>query len=434
MKLDKTTVKRILFILCSVVLFTYFLFNFGKVLALGKWVLRLLTPFIIGFGVAFIVNVPMKGFEGVLFKNEKSKLYRFKRPVCILLSLLCIAAVLTFVITRIVPEVSTTINSIGDKFPDFMTRIKDWALGLSSDYPKIKEQIMKTEVNWDKVIESLLGVFKSGSSSILSSTFTFASSLVGVLVDIGVGLFFGIYILAQKETLEKQTKALLYASVKEKVADKIIRACAMADQTFTNFVSGQCLEACILGVMFFITMSVFSIPYALTVSITIAVTALIPVFGSFVGCGLGAFLILVDEPEKVILFLIVFIVLQQIEGNLIYPHVVGGSVGLPSIWVLVAVIIGGDLMGILGMLVFVPLMSVVYALTKEFVTTKIAEKNIDRNKYAEKCVIVDTIRNQGKPKKRKRKNTIADEEDEVTRSGETASSGERFAKDESSTE
>jgi predicted PurR-regulated permease PerM len=196
--------------------------------------------------------------------------------------------------------------------------------------------------------------------------------------------------LAQKENLEKQCKGLLYAFVKEKTADRIIRACGMADQTFSNFITGQCLEACILGFMFFIAMHIFSIPYALTISVTIAVTALIPVFGAFVGCGVGAFLILVEDPKKVIVFLILFIVLQQIEGNLIYPHVVGGSVGLPSIWVLAAVVLGGNVMGVIGMLVFVPLFSVIYALLKEFVLVRLKERNIPWSKYGEKMPITGT--------------------------------------------
>jgi predicted PurR-regulated permease PerM len=281
----------------------------------------------------------------------------------------------------LVPEISATINTIGDKFPDSMNSIKNWAIKITADYPEIVNKITNIDIDWENATADIIDIIRNGSGSLLSSTFSFATSVVSGVIDFVVGLFFAIYILAQKENLERQSKGLAYAILKEKTADRIIKTCAMADQTFSNFITGQCLEACILGFMFFVSMHILSIPFALTISVTIAVTALIPVFGSFVGCAVGAFLILVDDPKKVIVFLILFVVLQQIEGNLIYPHVVGGSVGLPSIWVLVAVSLGGSLMGILGMLVFVPLFSVIYALVKEFVIVRLKEKHISRDKY-----------------------------------------------------
>jgi predicted PurR-regulated permease PerM len=332
----------------------------------------------------------MKGFENVLFKNETGRFYKYRRPVCIVLSLLCVVAIVTFVITMLVPEISATINSIGEKFPETVDSIKKWAISLTGDYPGLVERITDINVDWDNITGDVIAMVKNGGGSLLSSTFSIASSVVSGVIDFVVGIFFAIYILAQKENLEKQCKGLLYSFVKEKTADRIIRACGMADQTFSNFITGQCLEACILGFMFFIAMNIFSIPYALTISVTIAVTALIPVFGAFVGCGVGAFLILVEDPKKVIVFLILFIVLQQIEGNLIYPHVVGGSVGLPSIWVLAAVVLGGNVMGVIGMLVFVPLFSVIYALLKEFVLVRLKERNIPWSKYGEKMSITDT--------------------------------------------
>lgn len=381
MDLNKQNIKKIMLMACGIILFAFIIFNFGKVLAVWKWILSLLMPFFIGFAIAFIVNVPMKSFEGVLFKNKKSRLYRFKRPVCIVLSFICIGIIITFVITMLVPEISATINTIGDKFPDSMNSIKNWAIKITADYPEIVNKITNIDIDWENATADIIDIIRNGSGSLLSSTFSFATSVVSGVIDFVVGLFFAIYILAQKENLERQSKGLAYAILKEKTADRIIKTCAMADQTFSNFITGQCLEACILGFMFFVSMHILSIPFALTISVTIAVTALIPVFGSFVGCAVGAFLILVDDPKKVIVFLILFVVLQQIEGNLIYPHVVGGSVGLPSIWVLVAVSLGGSLMGILGMLVFVPLFSVIYALVKEFVIVRLKEKHISRDKY-----------------------------------------------------
>ena len=402
LELNNSNMKKLIKLIIITVLVVFCVFRFDKIYACGTWIIGLLMPFVIGFAIAFILNVPMKGFENLLFRNEKSRWYRFRRPVCMVLSLICVVLVIAFVITMLIPEVSRTITAIGQQFPSTMEAIKNWAVNLTAGYPDIVDRIMEIDIAWDKVSESAINLIKNGSGSLLSSTFNFATSVVSGIIDFVVGLFFAIYILAQKENLKRQTKGLIYALFKEKTADKIIKTCVMADETFANFITGQCLEACILGLMFFVSMSVLSIPYALTVSVTIVVTALIPVFGAFIGCGVGAFLILVDDPKKVLVFLILFIILQQIEGNLIYPHVVGGSVGLPSIWVLVAVIIGGDLMGILGMLIFVPLSSVLYALVKEFVLMRLREKGVAWEKYGEPYASSDDDWRE-KPRKRQQR-------------------------------
>lgn len=387
MKWNRNDVIRIICILCAVVLFAYLLFNFDKVSKGVSWLIGILMPFIIGFAVAFAVNVPMKGLEKVLFKNESGRLYRFKRPVCMILSFACIIAVLTFAFTMIIPEMSRTITAFAEKLPDAMDNIQKQAVKILKNQPELVKRIKSIDINWDALMSNVVDIVKNGGGSVLSSTFSIASSVVGALVDIVVGLFFACYILAQKENLEKQVKGILYAVFKEKSADRFIQTCVLADKTFSNFISGQCLEACILGLMFFITMTVFRIPYALTVSILIAVFALVPVFGAFVGCFVGTVMILVESPKQALIFLIIFIVIQQIEGNLIYPHVVGGSVGLPSIWVLVAVMLGGDLMGVLGMLIFVPLFSVLYALSEEYVVNALKKKGVPWKKYNQPCEI-----------------------------------------------
>ena len=293
MELNNSNMKKLIKLIIITVLVVFCVFRFDKIYACGTWIIGLLMPFVIGFAIAFILNVPMKGFENLLFRNEKSRWYRFRRLVCMVLSIICVVLVIAFVITMLIPEVSRTITAIGQQFPSTMEAIKNWAVNLTAGYPDIVDRIMEIDIAWDKVSESAINLIKNGSGSLLSSTFNFATSVVSGIIDFVVGLFFAIYILAQKENLKRQTKGLIYALFKEKTADKIIKTCVMADETFANFITGQCLEACILGLMFFVSMSVLSIPYALTVSVTIVVTALIPVFGAFIGCGVGAFLILV---------------------------------------------------------------------------------------------------------------------------------------------
>lgn len=211
---------------------------------------------------------------------------------------------------------------------------------------------------------------------ILDSTFSVAKNIVSSVATFFIAFVFACYILLQKEKLSVQVRKILYAYLPEKKVGTVLAVCSLAYKTFSNFLTGQCVEALILGLMFFVTMSVIRLPYALLVGILIAFTALIPIFGAFIGCVVGAFLILMVAPVKALIFVVMFLVLQQIEGNLIYPKVVGNSVGLPSIWVLAAVSIGGSLMGVVGMLIFIPLVSVVYTLFRGDVYRRLAEKGI----------------------------------------------------------
>ena len=214
----------------------------------------------------------------------------------------------------------------------------------------------------------------------LNSTITAAVSIVSGVTTFGIALVFAIYILLQKETLSAQMKKLMRAFLPDQVTENILSVADLAYNTFSHFLTGQCLEAVILGTMFFITLSVLRLPYALLVGVLIAFTALIPIFGAFIGCVIGAFLMLMVKPLDALLFVAVFFILQQIEGNLIYPHVVGNSVGLPSIWVLVAVTIGGSAMGIAGMLIFIPLCSVLYSLLRGMVYARLEKKNQEQKK------------------------------------------------------
>ncbi len=216
----------------------------------------------------------------------------------------------------------------------------------------------------------MIDFMQNGLGSVVSSTVTVASTIIGGVVNVFVALVFSFYILAQKEKLGDQFRRILRAYCPQKVNNRVLEIASLAGKNFSSFITGQCMEAVILGVMFVITMTLFGFPYAVMVGVLIAFTALIPIVGAFIGCFVGAFLIMVDDPVKAVWFLVLFIILQQIEGNLIYPHVVGNSVGLPSIWVLAAVTVGGSLMGVVGMLIFIPILSTVYALIREDVNEK----------------------------------------------------------------
>ena len=232
------------------------------------------------------------------------------------------------------------------------------------------------KIDWDKVLNGIMSFFKNGAGSVLGSTFTVAKNIVSGVTTFVIAFVFACYILLQKERLNIQIRKVMYAYLKNEYVEKILDVCSLTYKTFSSFLTGQCVEAVILGAMFVVTMTVFRLPYALLVGVLIAFTALIPIFGAFIGCVVGAFLILMVAPMKAVIFVIMFLVLQQIEGNLIYPRVVGGSVGLPSIWVLAAVSIGGSLMGVVGMLVFIPIVSVIYTLLRNDVYGQLAKKGL----------------------------------------------------------
>lgn len=236
-------------------------------------------------------------------------------------------------------------------------------------------------IDWQKTIIDLISFLQNGAGNVLNTTFNVAASIFSGLVTGFLAIVFSFYLLLNKEKLGSQVKQILYACLKEEHADYLVRVGNMANRTFSNFLSGQCLEAVILGSLFFITMSILQFPYALMISVLIAFTALIPVFGAFIGCFIGAFLILLVNPIRAIWFVVLFLCLQQFEGNVIYPKVVGVSVGLPAIWVLVAVTLGGSMMGVVGMLIYIPAFSVAYSLIREAVKKRLQNKQIPREKY-----------------------------------------------------
>lgn len=340
--------------------------------------LHIFMPFLIGGCIAFLLNIPMRALECHLFSKIKNKyMIKFKRPVCIMLSIIFIIFILVVVVGTVAPQLTTTIAQLAEQIPVFFTQLTERVEDLFSNNPEIVaelEKLQSIELNWKEMVLNTVNFLKGGVGSVVNSTFSIASGIVNGFVSFFISFIFAIYILSQKEKLGSQVRSLLAAFLPEKQERQTLKVMALLNQNFSNFITGQCLEAVILGAMFFICMKLFQFPYALLVGVLIAFTALIPIVGAFIGCAVGTFLILIDSPIKALWFLILFLILQQIEGNLIYPHVVGNSVGLPSIWVLVAVSVGGSVMGITGMLIFIPLVSTVYTLLRECVHKRREEK------------------------------------------------------------
>lgn len=273
---------------------------------------------------------------------------------------------------------------------DFIPQIKIWIRDFFHDNREIMKLVDQVQFNPDQAIRWGISLLGNGAGNMMNTTVSAVGSVVSGLATFFIAFSFACYVLFQKEKLHVQVRKVLFAFLPKQKADAFLKVCSLTYRTFANFLTGQCLEAVILGCMFVVTLSILRMPYALLIGVLIAFTALIPIFGAFIGCAVGSFLIFMVSPKQAIIFIIVFLVLQQIEGNLIYPHVVGESVGLPSIWVLAAVTIGGNLMGIVGMLVFIPLLSVVYTIFRKVVCQRLKKRHIkqvtatDIEEYTEK--------------------------------------------------
>lgn len=371
MKLDKSTVLKITGILTFCILLYCALQNTAAVKGGISTVMSYLNPFIVGAAIAFIINVPMRFIERHLFPKAK-KLDKLRRPLALILALLAIAAIIVLVCIIVIPQIADTVSTLTVNIPQYMDNAKAYVNKILEKYPELQEEFQSYtgKINWQSVITSVTGWVSNG----VVSTINVAGSAISGIVSAVVGFVFAIYILLQKERLGRQVRMIAYSLLPEKAADKFFKISNMTSDTFSKFLSGQCLEACILGSMFAIVLAVFRMPYVALISVLIAFTALIPIVGAFIGCVIGAFLIFMISPVKAVWFVVIFLVLQQIEGNFIYPKVVGSSVGLPAIWVLAVVTVGGKLMGVIGMLVMIPLSSVLYAIFREFIYNKLKTK------------------------------------------------------------
>lgn len=381
MELNQENIRKIKEIILFTAVIIVCLWKYETVLDILFFLLNILTPFILGGAIAFVLNVPMNFVQRHLFKEERIRnrkvSQKLARPVSMVLVLIAVFGIVAIVMFILIPQLGETFANLGRSIQAFIPQLQEWAVRLFNDNKEIMDTVNNLEFDWNKIMDTGINFFKSGAGSVVDSTITAAKSIVSGLTTFFIAFVFAIYILLQKEKLGVQAKKVLFAFVRRGRAEATVEVLSLTYNTFSSFLTGQCVEAVILGSMFAVSMTILKLPYALLVGMLIAFTALIPIFGAFIGCGVGAFLIFMVDPMKALIFVVLFLVLQQIEGNLIYPHVVGNSVGLPSIWVLAAVSIGGSLMGVVGMLIFIPIVSVVYALFREIVYLKLKKNQID---------------------------------------------------------
>ena len=412
MQLNKQTFRKLLILVGFGVLLNFAVQHLDTLDGAFSWVFAIIEPFVLGGVLAFILNVPMRAVERFLFPPKKTSVIetvlikegelqdkagevirnsipgakkqppkrprfdidRIRRPVSMIVTLLLVAAVVALVFGIVLPELVRTGTNLVVSLPDYFDTAYLWVNKTLEDNPTLLAYVndLVSQLDWEALSSRMLDFLQE--SELIQNIFGTASSLVGGVVTAFIGIVFAFYLLTRKEQLARQCKMILTAFLPVGVVKRVIRVASLTSSTFSHFLSGQCIEAVILGFLFFIAMSVFKFPYALLCSVLIGFTALIPIFGAFFGCIVSALLILMVEPQKALWFVIMFLILQQVEGNLIYPHVVGSAVGLPSLWVLVAVTVGGSMFGILGMLFFIPLASVLYAILRDTVYRRLRRR------------------------------------------------------------
>ena len=379
MDLSKMSIKKIRELIVFTALLVVALWKFDVVLGVLKTIWDIIFPFVLGGAIAFLTNVPMSFLEKKIFENVKKKnkiVRKLKRPISLILTIVLVVGVIALVMFGVIPQLTRTMGTLVTSINDFIPQMQSWIGEFFHNNQEIMNLVDQIEFDPDQAIKWGISLLGNGAGNMMNTTMSAVGSIVSGVATFFIAFSFACYILFQKEKLHIQIRKVFFAFLPRQKADTFLKVCSLTYRTFANFLAGQCLEAVILGSMFVVTLSILRMPYALLIGILIAFTALIPIFGAFIGCAVGSFLIFMVNPQQAILFVIVFLVLQQIEGNLIYPHVVGESVGFPSIWVLAAVTIGGNLMGIVGMLVFIPLLSVLYTIFREFVYLRLKKQNI----------------------------------------------------------
>ena len=387
MHIEKKTLRNIFVGVAICIVLYWILHETERVKAVYAVLKSVFSPFVLGSCIAFILNVPMRSIEGWLKGVKKQNL---RRVLALLLTFMAVLLVVTLVCLLLIPQISDTFQSLVSMLPDFIDRSEQAIKGFLNNNPEVMTWIAENteleNINISELLKDALSVVGNSVSTILGTTVSAIGSITTGAFNAVIAIVFAIYCLFQKETLARQGRRLLYALLPEGVADEIIRILRLSNVTFSNFLSGQCIEVCILGALFAVSMAIFRMPYIPLVSVLVAVTAFIPVVGAWAGCVLGAFFILVANPLQAVWFVVMFIVLQQIENNLIYPRVVGTSIGLSGMWVLLAVAVGGEFMGVAGMFLMIPIASVLYTLLREFTNKRLAGRDIDPEKLADQPI------------------------------------------------
>ena len=349
--------------------------RFDSVVKAGAGIVSATTPLLLGMVIAYVLNLLLKKIEKFYFpKSKNARVIRSRRPVCILLAFVALILIIAVIVNLVVPELVSSIRLITEEIPGVVEEIRLWALGTFKEVPAVQETLANMNIDWKETLAKVLEVIMTGAGGLFTSVVSLISGLFGTVAQTMIGTIFAIYLLSTKETLAVQADAVMRAYLKPRTRERILYIVSTFHKTFSSFIVGQLLEAVIIGTLCALGMMLLRIPYAVMTGTVVGVTALIPVVGAYIGAAVGAFMVFTVNPLQAVVFVIYLVVLQQLEGNLIYPKVVGSSVGLPGMWVLAAVTIGGGILGIGGMLIGVPLTAAFYRLLETDVKTRIERK------------------------------------------------------------
>ncbi|MDY4060375.1 MAG: AI-2E family transporter [Anaerovoracaceae bacterium] len=387
--INSLSMRKYILILFGVILFYLTIKNIAVVTKYAGAFVSFFTPFILGAALAFIINVPMTKIENLLFGklpgNPATRLQMIakscKRPVSMVITLILVFGVITVAVMNIVPQLANTLESLAIALPGAIHRLEEWIAANAGKIDALQNMMSKININFDSLGKELASTAQRWASTLLNSSFSTVSNILNGIVQFVIGLIFSIYVLLQKEKLSRQGKQVVYAFFREETADKVMYILGMTKDVFKGFISVQCVDGIINGILFFIILTVLGIPYAIMISIVTGFMALIPIIGSFIGAGIGIILILIVDPSQVFYFILMYVIIQQLDGNVIYPLIAGNTVGLPSIWVLMAVTVGGSMMGVLGMVLFIPICSVVYQLTRYYVFRRLECNSVPSEKW-----------------------------------------------------
>lgn len=407
MQIEKKTLRNIFLCVLGCIFFYWIITQADQFKSVLDVIKRVLSPFILGACLAFIINVPMRAIEKLL-KFVKNPTLR--RTIAITLTVVCVLLVITLVVLLLVSQLTETVPTVIDKIESFVYRVQTDGKAYLDNNPHILEWLVENtdfeSMDWAGLAEKAITALGNSVTAIISGVFATVGRITGAVMEAFIAVVFAIYCLFQKETLARQGRKLLYAFLPEKFADRSIYILRLSNSTFSNFLSGQCLEVCILGSLFAVAMTIFRMEHVALISILVAVTAFIPLVGAWVGCIIGAFLIFITNPVQAIWFVVMFVVLQQIENNLIYPRVVGTSIGLSGMWVLVAVGLGGELMGVAGMFLMIPITSVIYTVLREITNERLSKGTVDPQKLE---IQPPEVRTRAKVKKNNKKSSSEEE-------------------------
>lgn len=398
--LSLESTKRLLKIFLITVIFVFFCYNANFYWQTLQKLLVIIRPFLIGGALAFVLKIPINKFENLFTRLLPNMSKTLGRAISLLLSLVISLFVIFGIFTMVLPILVQSIVRLQSQIPTFINTILTYAEGnkyLAQFVPDVKETL--NSFSWDLIFNQVVEFLKNGYGQIFSSVVNTAGSIFNGVFNGIIAAMFMIYLLLAKEKLAHQNRQILYATLSSKVADRILYFFYLLDSNFQGFIKGQIIDASILGLMTFACMTVFGIPYALMISVLITITDLVPIIGPLIGVFASTILLVIENPVKGLIFFIIILILQQIEANIIYPRVVGNEVGLPAMWTLVAISVGGSLMGVVGMWLFVPLFAVFYAIAGDYSRRRIVETRIDLSQKKPEHILPHVKKRDLEPRK-----------------------------------